>query len=107
MPGPNRELTAMTEGLSDLVRAGKKLARAILDAETSLTSASNRNLLNAGGAMAEAIMGAEALLTRLEAVSSQATGEGDGGDGGLRTPQHLADTTDWPRWRSRSRSRSR
>ena len=114
MPGPHCELTAMTEGLSDLVHAGKKMARAILDAEAILTrmegaetSASIRDLVHAGGAMVEAIMGAEARLTRLEAVTSQATGGGDGGDGGLRTPQHLADTTDWPRWRSQSRSRSR
>ena len=94
MPGPNHELTAMTEGLKDLVCAGKKMAREILDAEASLTSASSRDLVNAGGAMAEAITRAEALLTPLEALRSQATIGDDEGDGGLRAPQHLADTTD-------------
>ena len=107
MPGPHLELTAMTEALSDLVRAGKKMARAILDAEANLTSASSRDFVNAGETMAEAITRAEALLTPLEAVSSQAILGYDEGDGGLRTPQHLADTTGWPRWRGRPRSRSR
>ena len=82
--------------------------------EGAETQASIRDLVHVGGAMAEAIMGAEAILTRLEAVTSQGVGEGDGeGDGGgrvellPRTPQHHADMQGGPRWRSRSRSRSR
>ena len=102
------------------------MARGPTKTETSrrLDAAIDSFMLGATG-MAEALIEAQAILTRLEAMTAEAEahqqegggggtqaatggrgGGGDGGDGAL-TPQHHADTSDWPRLRSRSRSRSR